>query len=84
MKPKNWILVWHHDQLGTLIRCRDKVWRQHADFGTFPECIKQFSSSNWALRAVRRLSGEYEAIAVVDSNGFVTETAKSLGIGDSF
>lgn len=77
MKPKDWILVWRDSEQGTVIYCQDKKWRKTPDFGDYPECAKQYSSSAFALRPVRFCKGDYEAIRLG------TSAAYFLGIGTS-
>lgn len=34
--------------------CRDNKYRNHANFGTYPSCVKEFKSEAWAMRAAER------------------------------
>jgi hypothetical protein len=77
-RPKNWILTWDNPQFGTVILCRDGMYRKCPHFGDSSDCARQFSSANWALKRVRRDFGDYEAIAIDSSR------ARALGIGASY
>jgi hypothetical protein len=77
MKPKNWILLWRNPDRGTMVYCQDQKWRKSPDFGTYSECVKQYSSPAWALKAVQHHTGDYEAVTLG------SPTARSLGIGVS-
>ena len=34
--------------------CQDNRWRQHANFGTYPSCVKMWRLTHAALRAAER------------------------------
>jgi hypothetical protein len=59
MKRKDWILQWHNEQFGTVILCKDGMWRKTPDYGDYKECVRTWSSANWALRACKNWHGEY-------------------------
>lgn len=35
--------------------CQDKRFRSFANYGTFPECVKEYNAIGWAIRVARRL-----------------------------
>lgn len=64
MKQKCWQLEWDNEQHGTVVLCKDGMWRKCPDYGDYKECVKLWTSANWALRVVRGRSGEYTAIRI--------------------
>lgn len=54
--------------------CRDHRWRLFAQFGTTPECVKQYKSLGWARRKARRIKGTVVRIppgVIVEAAGTV-------------
>jgi hypothetical protein len=68
-KKRDWILTWRHPQHGTVTLCQDGLWRKTPDYGTYPECVKQYTSPNWALRRVRHQMGEFTAKRLMEISG---------------
>jgi hypothetical protein len=68
VKQKRWLLQWHNEQHGTVILCKDGTWRKCPDYGDYKECVKFWTSANWALRVVRHKQGEYTAIKLSEQS----------------
>jgi hypothetical protein len=58
-KQKCWQLEWDNEQFGTVILCKDGFWRKCPDYGDYKECVRLWTSSNWALRFCRNWRGSY-------------------------
>jgi hypothetical protein len=56
--------------------CQDKYWRRFANFGTYPECVKEYKSLYHARRAAKRFKGQVAKVPdemEIDSSGDVME-----------
>lgn len=38
--------------------CQDGTWRWFANFGTYPECVKEYRVRGFALRMAKRVKGK--------------------------
>lgn len=37
--------------------CSDNRWREFANFGTYPECVKEYRSLGWAQKKAKKIGG---------------------------
>lgn len=37
--------------------CSDNRWRSFANFGTYPECVKEYRSLGWAKKKAKKIGG---------------------------
>lgn len=54
--------------------CQDGRWREHADFGTYPECVKEYRVAGFARRRAKRIKGtviQLPADVTIDRSGDV-------------
>jgi hypothetical protein len=61
---RQWVLHWSHPEFGMVVYCNDKKFRRFFHWGTMPNCVKIYSSPNWALRVVRFMHGEFTATRI--------------------
>jgi len=67
-------LILNHDNLRL---CQDNCWRSFANFGTYPECVKEYRSRVWARRRANRSKGiviEIPEGVTIDASGSVYDT----------
>lgn len=53
--------------------CQDNKWRTFANFGTYPECVKEYKSLGHARRKAKRVKGEVVQIpegVTVEAGGY--------------
>jgi hypothetical protein len=63
--------------------CQDGKWRSFANFGTYPECVKEYKSLGFAKKRAKKVKGQVAVIREgleVDASGnvFVAPTIHSL------
>ena len=54
IKPVFWVVIHPHTHARL---CKDGLLREHANFGTFPSCVKTFRYEGWATRAAEKYLG---------------------------
>lgn len=58
--------------------CQDNCWRSFANFGTYPECVKEYRSLGHAFRRAKRIKGRVVLIedGTIDASGVVEINGK--------
>lgn len=56
--------------------CKDKRWRDFANFGTYPECVKVYKRVGNATRVAKRFGGQ---VVVIHSDESVKRLVNASG-----
>jgi len=63
---------------GQLRLCNDSKWRSFANFGSYPECVKEYRVPGWAHRKAAKVRGEVVFLppnVTIDASGVVYGSA---------